>query len=623
MIRIIVVFVLAALAWLPSRADIGDPLVVRDPLYGDVLFHFYTGNYFDALVRLSAAQQADKLTFHDDEAELLRGGLLLSYGQHTEAARVFDQLLAANTSPETRDRTWFFLAKIRYQRGFVAEAGAALEAIGDDLPKELEAERRMLHSQVLIKQARFADAIELLDGWKGPRGWIDYSRYNLGVALVRAGEFAEGARWLDRVGRLKDKREELRALRDKANLALGYTWLQNEQPDLAKPILQRVRLNGAFSSKALLGVGWADSDRGDYRQALVPWTNLAQRNLLDPAVQESLLAVPYALGKLNATRQSASQYEDAIRAFDNEQARLRTAIDNINTGQMLERLLTSTEERNEDGWFWELESLPDATENRYLYHLMATHRFQEALKNYRDVLQLRANLASWKDRVQIFRNIIDTRTAGYAQRLPQIESVLDRADLDALDSERQRLQTSLDEIVAQADVIALAPKRQQQLDAELRDFTDRPVLRYRSAEIDDIKTRLRLMQGVLQWQAEKDFDARVWHQRKQIGDIHRILVSAKRARAVVDDTRVSEPERLVDFDTRVTMLTPQIDQMLVKVERSLQRQRDYLHGLATEELEAQYARLATYTVQARFALAAVYDRATAASNDAGSTGAQP
>ena len=49
--------------------------------------------------------------------------------------------------------------------------------------------------------------------------------------------------------------EELAALRDKANLALGYAWLKADRPADAKRVLQRVRLEGPQSNKALLGVG--------------------------------------------------------------------------------------------------------------------------------------------------------------------------------------------------------------------------------------------------------------------------------------------------------------------------------------------------------------------------------
>ena len=596
-----------------AEEEAGDPIVVRDAHYGDVLFHFYSGDYFNAIVRLTAAQARGRLEHHDEDAELLRGGLALSYGLHEEAGQIFDTLLASKTRPEIRDRTWFFLAKIRYQRGYLAEAAAALDAIGEDLPRDLEPERRMLTAQVAIEQGRFDDAVAMLDGWKGPSGWIDYARFNLGVALVRAGQFAEGANWLDRVGRLDDDRDEFRGLRDKANVALGFTWLQNEAPERARPILQRVRLNGAFSNKALLGVGWADSDAGNFRAALTPWLELAERDLLDPAVQESLLAVPYALGKLNATRQAAARYESAIVAFAEEHARLDNAIEDITTGGMLERLLAdAAEEVDDSGWYWRLEEMPDATESRYLYHLMAEHRFQEALKNYRDVLALRANLVQWLDKAQVFREILDTRKTGYAARLPRIEASLEAADMQALASRHEALADRLARIEAERDIYALATRREQQLADEVAVAAEHPVLQYDTPETADARARIRLMQGVLQWQAEQDFPARVWRQKKQLYDINRILADATRARLAVDDARTNEPAQLLDFDERVTTLRPRIESLLVRVEQSLERQRGFLQGLAVRELQEQQERIDTYTVQARFALAAVYDRATAA-----------
>ncbi len=609
------IFALLSLAASPlalSDDEAGDPIDIRDPHYGDVLFHFYKGDYFGAIVRLTAAQERDLLEHHDEDAELLRGGLSLSYGQHDEAGKIFDALLASNTRPDIRDRTWFFMAKIRYQRGYIEGADQALNAIGEDLPEELEAERRMLRAQVFIEQQRFAEAIELLDGWKGPAGWVDYARFNLGVALVRAGDFAEGASLLDRVGRLSDDREEMRGLRDKANVALGYTWLQNQQPERARPILQRVRLNGPFSNKALLGVGWADSDRGDYRTALTPWNELSGRDLLDPAVQESLLAVPYALGKLNATRQAATLYENAIVSFANEQQRLEQAIGDIGSGKMLERLLYTGEESDATGWYWKLAKMPDATESRYLYHLMASHRFQEALKNYRDVLALRENLLEWQGKVSVFRDIVDTRKEGYMSRLPRIEQSLAAADIPDIRRRHAAMSARLDRVERERDLFALATPAERRVAEDLAVAEEHPALRLSSPEIEDARTRLKLMRGVLQWQSEKDFEARVWAQRKALRDASRVLVSAERARLAVDDARINEPERLVDFDQRVIWLAPRLERMIAELELSLERQREFLHGQAIDELREQQKRIDTYTVQARFALAAVYDRATAA-----------
>ena len=76
-----------------------EPIVVKDPHYGEVLFHFYKEDYFPAIVRLLAAQQQGLLSEHEEQAELLLGGLYLSYGHHLEAAAIFERLLGGQCRP--------------------------------------------------------------------------------------------------------------------------------------------------------------------------------------------------------------------------------------------------------------------------------------------------------------------------------------------------------------------------------------------------------------------------------------------------------------------------------------------------------------------------------------------
>ncbi len=102
-----------------------------------------------------------------------------------------------------------------------------------------------------------------------------------------------------------------------------------------------MRLNGPYSNKALLGTGWAEAALGDYQGALGPWMELRKRNVLDAAVQESYLAVPYAFGKLNANAQSAEDYESAVESFQAENGRLDAAIGRIERGDMLKGVLQS------------------------------------------------------------------------------------------------------------------------------------------------------------------------------------------------------------------------------------------------------------------------------------------
>ena len=358
----------------------GEPIVVQDPEYGEVLFYFYQEDYFPALVRLLAAKEQQRLTHHADEAELLLGGMYLSYGHHLEAAEIFERLLADNVDADIRDRTWFFLAKIWYQRGYLDKAQQALSFIQGDLPKNLQREALMLDAQILIDAGEYDVAVAKLQNWEGRTEWASYAKFNIGVALVRSGRVDEAATLLNELGDMDPFNEELSSLRDKANLALGYALLQDGQPYAAKSPLQRVRLEGPFSNKALLGVGWADAEMDNFNRALVPWMELRGRDLLDSAVQESMLAIPYAMAKLDSISQAADHYLNAIEAFYEESNRLDRTIEHIESGEYFDEFIAN-DPLDGTGWYWRLEELPEGTEARYLFHLLATHEFQEGLKN--------------------------------------------------------------------------------------------------------------------------------------------------------------------------------------------------------------------------------------------------
>ncbi|MFQ6005415.1 MAG: tetratricopeptide repeat protein [Woeseia sp.] len=589
-----------------AAGSASQPTVVRDPHYGEVLFYFYQGEYFPAIVRLLAAKQQSQLDNHVDESELLLGGLYLSYGHHRRAAKIFERLLAENVNPEIRDRTWFFLAKIWHQRGYLAESQSALNNVQGELPDALESERYLLQAQILIDEGKYDRAIALLQDWKGETEWASYANFNLAVAMVRSGRVSAAELILDDLGKLDPYNEELSALRDKANLALGYAFLKDGQPMAAKPPLQRVRLSGPFSNKALLGVGWADAEIDNYRRALVPWMELRSRDLLDSAVQESMLAIPYAMAKLDSISQAADHYLNAVEAFYEETNRLDRAIAHIESGAIFEEFLEQ-DPLETTGWYWKLEELPDGPESRYLLHLLTTHSFQEGLKNYRDLGYLRRNLEKWQENIGVYRNMLDTRELAYNGRLPRIEDSLTRANLDSLISRKLDFDARLNSVEQSGDSLALATEREFALWGEITALERNPALAADVPEATEIRGKLSLLKGILQWDLDREFKARLWKIRRELRDTGQALVESQRSRRSVDETMRIEPQTFDEFNARVAGLNPRIALLKGRVEATIVRQRAYLQSVAVRELQAQKKRLDTYSVQARFALAAIYD----------------
>jgi tetratricopeptide (TPR) repeat protein len=594
----------------PSLAGKDDPapIVVEEPHYGEILYYFFQEDYFPAIVRLLAAQEQGQLEQHAAQADLLKGGLYLSYGHHLEAADIFERLLADNANPEIRNRTWFFLAKIWRQRGYLDKAQRALDNIGDDLPEDIEREATMLQAQLLIDGGEFDRAIALLQDWKGRTEWSRYAQFNLGVALVRSGRMEEAKKILEELGDIDPWNEELTSLRDKANLALGYALLQSGQPHAAKLPLQRVRLEGPFSNKALLGAGWADAELERYQRALVPWMELRGRDLLDPAVQESMLAIPYALAQLDSISQAADHYVNAVEAFYEESNRIDSTIDHIESGRFFDEFI-SDDPLDSTGWYWRMQSLPEGPQARYLFHLLATHEFQEGLKNYRDLSYLWSNLDRWQQSVEVYANMLETRRLAYEERLPQVQEALGRADIDGMVQRKLEFDALLNDIEQSGDWLALADKHEFDMWGEITSLEKTPALNANIPEADEVRDKISLLKGVLQWELEKDFKDRLWRIRRDLNETGEALVETQRSRRQVDDSMRKQPLEFSAFDERVYGLEPRIEVLKMRVGDAMAEQRAFLQAIAVGELQAQQRRLDTYTVQARFALAAIYDRA--------------
>ena len=580
---------------------------IRDLHYGDVLFHYYQEQDFEAITRLNAYEHWGRMPGHHAESQLLLGGLYLSLGLHNEAGARFESLLTPEIPQGVRNRAWFYLGKVWYARGYLDRAEHALRQVQGQLPPALEAEKQHLFANVLMRQGHFDEAEKLLRTWSGPPDWMAYARFNLGVALVRENRLAEADPFLTQVGELESQRSELLALRDRANLALGFAHLQAQQPQQARVALERVRLNGPYSNKALLGTGWADAALGDYRKALGPWMELRSRNLLDAAVQESYLAVPYAFGKLNASAQSAEFYESAVSAFDEENVRIDAAISRIRTGNMLEAMLDAERDAHY-GWFWQLKTLPDAPESRYLYTVLAGHDFQEGLKNYRDLSYMGHTLDRWGDSITAFEDMIDTRERAHAERLPRADALLASGASEKLQHQRDELLGRLNEVESSSDVAALGSEQERAQWAQIQRLEAALATEPEGEAKEALRDRLRLVKGVLYFRLNDAFKARMWQQRRTIKDLDIALREAQNRWVRVEKARRSVPTDNGEFAVRIAALRQRIDALQLRLAQSQKKQNAYLSDLAVGSLEAQKDRLATYQVQARYALASMYDR---------------
>ena len=347
--------------------------------------------------------------------------------------------LQLSTQPPGADGGAVALRSAQFLSASERHLAAALEYLGlqaRGLALPYDAQQRLSES---LSRAGMAQRASLAQ----PSDSTRLQSYNQGLANLDTQ--ACGALALQAIGN-GDARDALGlALRDQANVALGFHALRQRDGRAAVDAFNRVRSPGPFANPALLGLGWAyllpsarpqadsaapASSRQDYvmpssedeiaelrrrtpfrrmqsvatgaleedvRRALVPWIELIGRDPLDPAVQEGMLAIPYAIDHLGAHEDAQRYYLRAVNDLERARAAVNRALADVADGALAAIAESMTAEVG-NGWHWWLADLPDgrwwrdelvdAPPSFFVKPLLAQADFVAALESYRDLYLL-------------------------------------------------------------------------------------------------------------------------------------------------------------------------------------------------------------------------------------------
>jgi tetratricopeptide (TPR) repeat protein len=594
---------------------------LRDLHFGEALYYAHQERYFDALQRLDAeiAQhydvdepELDSLHYHIGHAEFSVGDFELGYRMHHRAGRAIRAVLEADVDLEVRNEAAFRLARIHFQKGQPGDALHALERIRGRIPEAVRDDIEFLRANVYMALGRPSDAVDVLERLGDSEKLRGFSSYNLGIALLEDGRAREALEQLDRAGQVEASDQATLAIRDKSNLVLGTLWFEASEFGPAERSLDRVRLEGPYSNQALLRAGWADASAGRFERAVVPWTLLAEREPTDAAVQEALLALPYAYGKLNVHGRSAVLYGRAVEAFGRELDKLDASIRSIREGEFLEALVRE-EIRQDKDWVIRLRSLPDAPETFYLMALMASHDFQTALQNYLDLEDMRKRLVAWQRSLDSFEELIRLRRQYFEPLLPEIDGQFRKLDsqvrlrLEQRKHVDERLRHML--IAPRPDHLATADElRAGTWIARVEDG-----LRGASGPGPaDLRLRVLRLKGLLTWEIETHYHQRLTEAHEHLRELNQDVNAMKARYEAFVRARQAATHSYTGYDRRIRDLRDRIGEALETVGVLMEQQGQMLETVASRELGARRERLAAQIHQARFAFADSYDRAAKA-----------
>jgi len=608
-----------AVAALVSTSAAGTDL--KDLHFGEALYYAFQEHYFEALERLDTEiaqhyavdeRELDSLQYHIDHAEFSVGDFELYYRMHHRAGRAIRAVLEGDVEEPVRNEAAFRLARIHFQKGQPGDALHALEGIRGRIPEDIRDDIEFLRANIYLATGRAGDAVEVLRGLQDADALAGFSTYNLGIALLQDGRQREAIEQLDRAGQVGGGEPSTLAIRDKSNLVLGTLLFEATEFGPAQRSLDRVRLEGPFSNQALLRAGWADASAENFERALVPWNILAVREPTDAAVQEALLALPYAYSRLNVHGRAAVLYGRAVEVFGGELAKVTASLRSIEDGEFLEALVRE-EIRQDKDWVIRLRSLPEAPETFYLMALMASHDFQTALQNYLDLEDLRKKLVAWQTSLDAFEDIVRLREQYYEPRLPDIDRQFRKLDaqmrlrLEQRNHVEQRLQHLL--IAPRPEYLATAEEQRaaaqlEQMETALGDGS--------GPESAALRLRIQRVKGALTWRQATGYHQRLTDAHQHLRELNRDVDALNARYQAFVRARQAATHGYVGYAVPIEGLRARIGGSLETLEVLMDRQGELLEAVASRELALRRERLEAYQNQARFAFADSYDRAAKA-----------
>jgi len=581
-------------------------LTVQDLAYGLSLYQFYQNKPLLAITELDVGKAKNALTRQPDDAELLLGGLYFNYGLANEAESIFNQLLQDKTEAQTQNRIWFNLARVQYDQGHFDQALELLTRIDAELPSQREDQKQHLLTNLYIRNQQYDLASEAVKQIKGDSVWRPYSEYNLGVALAGSDNSEQGKDWLKKVTTYPSTDQEILALLDSTHLALGLSALKQQKSEEAIDSFIKIRLSGPLSNKALLGIGWAWSLKSASDQALNYWLSLRNKQQIDGATQEAILAIPYAIEQKGDKTLAAQYYSKAASSYDDLLVQMDLIIGYIQQNKLINSLHQNRLVVDESRSFDEPQSLQSLT-TAYLNQLFASSEFELEVRHYQELLDIQSSLTRWQNNLPVLQLMLEERKLSFEQKRPLVESSTSFEELQALKGQRDQFSDIVNTIEQTQDYLALAFEDEVDYLDQLEEIQNSFAILEGNQNFSEEQVKFRLLSGLIHYQISIDFPRRFWSVKRELELLDRSLLQASSSAQSLSQAAELNEVRLEDFSQRIEGQNEEINLQVKKVTQLIDQQQQHINSLAISEVEAQKVHVKQLRLSARYSLARLYD----------------
>jgi len=213
--------------------------------------------------------------------------------------------------------------------------------------------------------------------------------------------------------------------------------------------------------------------------------------------------------------------------------------------------------------------------------------------------------------------MVDARRLAYEQRAPLVRKRLEEQEISALQQRWQHYSTLVQNERGTNDPLNLATGKERQQWETLQKSQEKLASLPAEPRLQLMQNKARWLQGVLYWQIQSDYKARLWKAEKQLKELGALIDETAQNHQQVADALTDVKTGFEGFDKRIEALRGRILALLPRIDTARDNASGHLQRLALKELETRRQRLTSYRLQARYALARSYDQVVQQHRDKG------
>ena len=379
--------------------------------FGTVLFEYFQQDYFNALIEYEYTSSLQNEITNSPEGQVLKGGMQLSYGIPDSSYAIFQSVLKSTQTEPIRNRAWYYLAKLYYNKSETQQAVDSLTKVKGELPADIHLHYHYLATLVNINADHLDAAQHAIDKIAPESPFHNYLLFNMAIGELRAGNLTQAVNHLERVSNYSGTSEELSVLADRAKHGLSQLAIQAGRYPQAWLYLRGIRTTGLYSNRALLTYAWAAIKLKRFDDAIPALEILNERAIAIPEVQEAKVLLAHLYEQQGSPRKALKANLLAEKEFKKGVDQVAQARRIIAMRDVPREFINNLDSIVSDSdWYGTAPSVNYQTLTPFLIDLMASHAFNETLKELADLYAIHDNLTHWGEQASQHLLVLQSAT---------------------------------------------------------------------------------------------------------------------------------------------------------------------------------------------------------------------